>query len=204
MIWPIIPVLGLSLLWKYFRKKQSPDSTTKSIVILGCSGSGKTHLWQKLQGMEFERIDKATGSPEYVESFDLGKNANGIVVKVKTTKDIPGLPGFVGEYYDKLIENDTFIYYLINLTRIEAEKDDNQARLCKIESVIREKKNAKLKLIGTHFGDFEGNKNDAIGAIDEIARDSISTFCNIQIVELKNISDLEDIKSEILKSTENG
>lgn len=191
------------LVWMIW-KEYHPDSTTKSIVILGCAGSGKTHLWRKLQGEHYDESDRATHL-EKVKSFVLGRNRNGIV-HVKETDDIAGSDGFIKKY-DKLIEDDTFVYFLINLTRLEEEKQDNRSRLDKIGRIKRNKKNVKLNIIGTHAIEYNINEKAARKAILEkvFSKDikTIKTPNNIRIIDTKDDARIEELRNEILKSIEN-
>lgn len=190
------------LFWKIW-KEYHPDSTTKSIVILGCAGSGKTHLWRKLQGERYDESDRATHL-EKVKSFVLGQNRNGIV-HVKETDDISGSDGFI-EKYDKLIEDDTFVYFLINLTRLEEEKQDNRSRLYKIGTIIQNKKNVKLNIIGTHAIGYNINEKAARKAIlEKVFSRNIKTIKmpnNIRIIDTKDDACIKKLRNEILKSIE--
>ena len=121
-------VLGGSLLVGLFcGLLSSPDENTKRIVVFGSKASGKTTLWNQLMDKKVVREEYRTTNQEKIESFNVF--ANNHYVKVLATKDIGGGDMFV-RYYDELIsENGTFVYFLVDLTRLHETKQIGRAHV---------------------------------------------------------------------------
>lgn len=119
-----------------------PDQTTTKIVILGEKGVGKTELWYRLQN-ETPPVDYVATAENLIEKFPLGTkiiNNKEYKVFVETTKDVGGGADFVKKAYSDLInQGGTFIYYLVDLTKLEERKEETLTRVCYIASIVKEK-----------------------------------------------------------------
>lgn len=147
----------------------SPNEKTKRIVILGSSMSGKTTLWKQLKDRlvgyddHISTSGKAViASDEYrttglatIDSFKVKYKEN--EVRILATKDIGGGDLWV-KYYDELIKEDgTFIYFLVDLTKLQDAKQEIRSRLQLISKHIKDKKlsNCGFKIVATHFDEYE-------------------------------------------------
>ena len=147
----------------------SPNEKTKRIVILGSSMSGKTTLWKQLKDRlvgyddHISTSGKAViASDEYrttglatIDSFKVKYKEN--EVRILATKDIGGGDLWV-KYYDELITEDgTFIYFLVDLTKLQDAKQEIRSRLQLISKRIKDKKlsNCGFKIVATHFDEYE-------------------------------------------------
>lgn len=147
----------------------SPNEKTKRIVILGSSMSGKTTLWKQLKDRlvgyddHISTSGKAViASDEYrttglatIDSFKVKYKEN--EVRILATKDIGGGDLWV-KYYDELITEDgTFIYFLVDLTKLQDAKQEIRSRLQLISKHIKDKKlsNCGFKIVATHFDEYE-------------------------------------------------
>ena len=119
--------------WKFVKGLfGKPTPETKSIVILGHKGAGKTSLWKKLQNEPYEQY-RATSMAKELKAFQL--NLDGKKVTIKDTFDVGGGNEFVCEHYETVLKKDgTFIYYLIEYCRIEECQKDIRAQLQKIKT----------------------------------------------------------------------
>ena len=185
----------------------TPNEKTRRIVILGSIASGKTTLWNQLRGLGYGREHVQTAST-IIDSFKMkGKDHE---VTIKATKDIGGGDQWVKEY-DNLILEDTFIYYLIDLTQLEGKKcKDTRARLQKISKVISEKelKNCGLKILATHYDQYSRQHRCSKDEVKELIKqligfDTIKGHEKIEFgkailaVNLLDSRDIEIIKEEI-------
>ena len=147
----------------------SPNEKTKRSVILGSSMSGKTTLWKQLKDRlvgyddHISTSGKAViASDEYrttglatIDSFKVKYKEN--EVRILATKDIGGGDLWV-KYYDELITEDgTFIYFLVDLTKLQDAKQEIRSRLQLISKHIKDKKlsNCGFKIVATHFDEYE-------------------------------------------------
>lgn len=147
----------------------SPNEKTKRIVILGSSMSGKTTLWKQLKDRLVGYDDHVStsgkaviASDEYrttglatIDSFKVKYKEN--EVRILATKDIGGGDLWV-KYYDELITEDgTFIYFLVDLTKLQDAKQEIRSRLQLISKHIKDKKlsNCGFKIVATHFDEYE-------------------------------------------------
>lgn len=147
----------------------SPNEKTKRIVILGSSMSGKTTLWKQLKDRLVGYDDHVStsgkaviASNEYrttelatIDSFKVKYKEN--EVRILATKDIGGGDLWV-KYYDELITEDgTFIYFLVDLTKLQDAKQEIRSRLQLISKHIKDKKlsNCGFKIVATHFDEYE-------------------------------------------------
>lgn len=148
-----IPLIPIILLIDMFL----PDKAN-SIVLLGTKCSGKSTLWKELGGIEEVR---ANTNWEPVQSFEITRS-NGTKVKISETADIGGEDFVVGDYYGRLIKEDTFIYYLVDSNDVSSSSKMQRVRsdLIKINKIINEKgieENIGFKFILTHFYDYMKN-----------------------------------------------
>lgn len=148
--WAIALLFGgaaIKILYDLFRKGIKPKDA-KSIAIFGSKGSGKTTLWKQLMG-EFKSKDYIpTIGVEHLDEFVI--EFNGKKKTIKKSADFGGGDNLVHRY-GEIIEDKTFIYYLIDLTNITRFKRETRARLQAITKVIRERDyESGLKLVGTH------------------------------------------------------
>ena len=184
-----------------------PSKKTKKIAILGAVASGKTTLWNKLR----DQVCPEHDSNNYegpIDKFDI--SIDGRTVSICATKDIVGTDDWVQDY-ESVIQEGTFIYYLVDLTRLKETKREIRSRLQKISKIIKEKKykDCGLKIIATHYDEYSNNigypsREDAAGEVKlVIDAKSIKDF-DIDIddrviaVNLLNTSDIETIKREII------
>ncbi|MBR5174801.1 MAG: hypothetical protein IKW89_02595 [Bacteroidales bacterium] len=130
-------------------------SKAKSIAIIGTKWAGKTTLWKGLGGI---KEYKPNTQVEPIQSFTITR-ANGTTVVISHTYDIGGEDDYVCEY-EKLIKEDTFIYYLVDANRITLHDYLVRVRsdLVKIDKIVKSKKIPEDKLgfkfIITHYYDY--------------------------------------------------
>ena len=167
----LIAVFLRKLFFEYYLMSlsDSPNEKTKRIVILGSSMSGKTTLWKQLKDRlvgyddHISTSGKAViASDEYrttglatIDSFKVKYKEN--EVRILATKDIGGGDLWV-KYYDELITEDgTFIYFLVDLTKLQDAKQEIRSRLQLISKHIKDKKlsNCGFKIVATHFDEYE-------------------------------------------------
>ncbi|WP_302317849.1 ADP-ribosylation factor-like protein [Holdemanella biformis] len=205
-------VLGGSLLVGLFcGLLSSPDENTKRIVVFGSKASGKTTLWNQLMDKKVVREEYRTTNQEKIESFNVF--ANNHYVKVLATKDIGGGDMFV-RYYDELIsENGTFVYFLVDLTRLHETKQEIRSRLQVISKCIKDKKllNCGFKIIATHFDEYDKNNynllektKNAKAEVMSVLTDKKINNCSLKIdldhIMVANLLDksyINSIKKEI-------
>ena len=205
-------VLGGSILVVLFcRLSSSPDEKTKRIVVFGSKASGKTTLWNQLMDKKVVREEYRTTNQEKIESFNVF--ANNHYVKVLATKDIGGGDMFV-RYYDELIsENGTFVYFLVDLTRLHETKQEIRSRLQVISKCIKDKKlqNCGFKIIATHFDEYDKNNynllektKNAKAEVMSVLTDKKINNCSLKIdldhIMVANLLDksyINSIKKEI-------
>lgn len=184
-----------------------PSKKTKKIAILGYMLSGKTTLWAQLRN----RICSKDYYPTYEDAIDCFViSVDGRKVSICATKDIGGGDNWV-QHYEDVIDDGTFIYYLVDLTRLKETKREIRSRLQKISKIIKEKKykDCGLKIIATHYDVYSMNKGyssreDAAGEVKQVIdAKSIKDF-DIDIddrviaVNLLDPNDIETIKREII------
>ena len=182
-----------------------PGKETVNIVILGDKGCGKTELWCRLQGKK--NTENGGTSKERIDSFTLGKNPSGDNVVVQTSKDIGGGDNWVKDYDELVNCNGTFIYYLVELTRLDYIAEDTRNRLRKIKSIERKKKlkDCGIRILATFFDKYDGDKDKAIKDVKEkIFNKRIMgieiTPQMIQPINTTDWKDINEIKQQILKS----
>ena len=205
-------VLGGSLLVGLFcGLLSSPDENTKRIVVFGSKASGKTTLWNQLMDKKVVREEYRTTNQEKIESFNVF--ANNHYVKVLATKDIGGGDMFVRYYNELISENGTFVYFLVDLTRLHETKQEIRSRLQVISKCIKDKKlqNCGFKIIATHFDEYDKNNynllektKNAKAEVMSVLTDKKINNCSLKIdldhIMVANLLDksyINSIKKEI-------
>lgn len=153
-IW-IIAIMFGGLIALLIGLASSPDERTRRIVILGSSMSGKTTLWNQLKNRKVGYDYIPTPGQVAVDSFKVKYKDH--EVRVLATKDIGGSDAWV-KFYDELITEDgTFIYFLVDLTKLSDAKQEIRSRLQLISKCIKDKKlnYCGFKIIATHFDEYE-------------------------------------------------
>lgn len=150
---------------RFFRLLKNIASPRKAakLAVLGPKDSGKSTLWKALGG-----ITEAKPNTLYepVPSFVMTR-VDGTKVRITETHDIGGDDdGMAGLYslYENLIDEGTFIYYMVPLIEAESKKVSFpkimtrvRSDLLKISKVVTEKQIKKfgLKFLLTHLYDFK-------------------------------------------------
>ena len=193
----------------------SPNEKTRRIVILGSSMSGKTTLWNKLKNRKVGYDYVPTPGQTAIDSFKVKYKDH--EVRVLATKDIGGSDAWV-KFYDELITEDgTFIYFLVDLTKLSDAKQEIRSRLQLISKCIKDKKlnYCGFKIIATHFDEYEKSKENqeymvvrdaAINDVFKSLTDKKIKNCNLNIdiknIMVANLLDshyIDEIKSEITR-----
>lgn len=213
LIAPLIPIIvvvailigGSILFWG----KLSPSNATR-IAILGSKSVGKTTLWNQLRN----RFDgsRTTVGIESLEQFEI--EHNGKTKTIISPKDYSGDQDLVKQY-DDVIQKDTFIYYLIDLTTLQEKKSDTRARIQKIFQVIKSKSLKEsefgFKLVATHYNDYfnqtaktrEEALTDLLQIIDLNSIEGIKIEErineNIIVAELTNPDEINQFRKEIIE-----
>lgn len=199
----VLSPLGLPYFLYYLIKRLfSPNDKTKKIVILGEQGCGKTMLWCQLQSIPY----RVAGVNDKIERFRLGEKEDGTPVYVETPYDIAGGDKYVSDY-ETMIEDGTFIYYLVELPKLEEKRNTTRERLRTIAGIIQKKKleNCGLNIVGTYFDEFNGNREEAKKYIQSIIFDKKVKGIEPELfhaINTTNSKDVEIIRKEILKSIE--
>lgn len=184
----------------------TPDEAT-SIAILGSKGSGKTTLWDQLRGEFKDRDYYPTEGSDPINEFII--EHNGVKKTIKKTLDFSGDDQMV-KRYNELIEEGTYIYYLIDLTMLEKFKRETRSRLQVISKIAKEKNlgdKAGCRLIGTNYRKYniQGGKSrdDARHELCKVIRlDSVKDVNvedKIMILELTDKNDVNEILDQIIK-----
>lgn len=205
---PWIPFPVRLILFLIKLKGKIFDKTT-NVIILGSKGSGKTTLWLQLQDKFTDKESVKNTDQEIIESFSI--NVDKKSVKVSSTKDFGG-DDFWVEYYNEIINTDgTFIYFLVDLLRVEETKEEVRARLVKIVNVIREKglKDCGCKILATNYAAYQTrgmlkSKGSPQEYVKKTLNINTSRLINLKLdslimaVELTDSADIEKIKKEIV------
>ena len=154
---------------------------TVSIAIFGSRGAGKTTLWKQLMGV-FKDADyyHPTLGAEDINLFSI--EYDGKKKYISTSKDFGGDDNLVKEYGEIISEN-TFVYYLIDLTTLEEFKNQTRARLQYLSKLIEQKQlkdEVRLCLVATHY-------------LEYLSKNPEKTHSEA-IYELANIIGLKDIR----------
>ena len=186
-----------------------PSEKTRRIVILGSKASGKTTLWNQLRNRNIG-YDYVASQQAKVESFYVTYGDHS--VKVLATKDIGGDDLYV-KYYEDLINKDgTFIYFLIDLSRLQETKQEVRSRFQVISKCIKDKKlkNCGFKILATHYDLYHGNSKNpedaAKACVLQCLTDKRIKNCSLKIdldhimvVNLLSSSYIDKIKKEITR-----
>ena len=170
----------------------SPDEKTKRIVVFGSKASGKTTLWNQLMDKKVVREYRTTDQ-EKIESFNVF--ANNRYVRVLATKDIGGGDMFVRYYNELISENGTFVYFLVDLTRLHETKQEIRSRLQVISKCIKDKKllNCGFKIIATHFDEYDKNNYNLLEKTKKAKAEVISVLTDKEIKNCSLKLDLDHI-----------
>ena len=191
-VW-LLWVLGGSILVALFcRLSSSPDEKTKRIVVFGSKASGKTTLWNQLMDKKVV-TEYRTTDQEKIESFNFF--ANNRFVRVLATKDIGGGDMFVRYYNELISENGTFVYFLVDLTRLHETKQEIRSRLQVISKCIKDKKllNCGFKIIATHFDEYDKNNYNLLEKNKKAKAEVISVLTDKKINNCSLKIDLDHI-----------
>lgn len=136
-------------------------------------------------------------------------------VRVLATKDIGGSDAWVKYYNELITEDGTFIYFLVDLTRLQDAKQEIRSRLQLISKCIKDKKlnDCGFKIIATHFDEYEKSmenqgylvvRDAAINDVLKSLTDKKIKNCNLNIdinhIMVANLFDslyIDEIKREI-------
>ena len=154
-IW-IIAIMFGGIITLLFGLASSPnEERTRRIIILGSSMSGKTTLWNQLKNRKIGYDYIPTPGQTVIDSFKVKYKDH--EVRVLATKDIGGSDAWVKYYNELITEDGTFIYFLVDLTRLQDAKQEIRSRLQLISKCIKDKKlnDCGFKIIATHFDEYE-------------------------------------------------
>ena len=210
-VW-LLWVLGGSILGLFCVLSSSPDEKTKRIVIFGSKASGKTTLWNQLMDKK-EVTEYRTTDQEKIESFPVYANNN--YVSVFATKDFGGDDLYVRYYNELISENGTFVYFLVDLTRLQETKQEIRSRLQVISKCIEDKRlqDCGFKIIATHFDEYDKNNYNILEKNKKAKAEVMSVLTNkkikncslkidldhIMVANLLDKSDINSIKKEIVQ-----
>ena len=192
LLWVLGGSIGSILVALFCGSSSSPDEKTKRIVVFGSKASGKTTLWNQL--MDKKVVTKyRTTDQEKIESFNVF--ANNRYVKILATKDIGGGDMFVRYYNELISENGTFVYFLVDLTRLHETKQEIRSRLQVISKCIKDKKllNCGFKIIATHFDEYDKNNYNLLEKAKKAKAEVISVLTDKEIKNCSLKIDLDHI-----------
>lgn len=99
-------------------------------------------------------------------------------------------------YYNELIsENGTFVYFLVDLTRLHETKQEIRSRLQVISKCIKDKKllNWGFKIIATHFDEYDKNNYNLLEKTKKAKAEVISVLTDKDIKNCSLKLDLDHI-----------
>ena len=192
LLWVLGGSIGSILVALFCGMSSSPDENTKRIVIFGSKASGKTTLWNQLMDKKVV-TEYRTTNQEKIESFNVF--ANNRYVRVLATKDIGGGDMFVRYYNELISENGTFVYFLVDLTRLHETKQEIRSRLQVISKCIKDKKlqNCGFKIIATHFDEYDKNNYNLLEKAKKAKAEVISVLTDKEIKKCSLKLDLDHI-----------
>ena len=192
LLWVLGGSIGSILVALFCRLSSSPDEKTKRIVVFGSKASGKTTLWNQLMDKKVV-TEYRTTDQEKIESFNFF--ANNRFVRVLATKDIGGGDMFVRYYNELISENGTFVYFLVDLTRLHETKQEIRSRLQVISKCIKDKKllNCGFKIIATHFDEYDKNNYNLLEKTKKAKAEVISVLTDKEIKNCSLKIDLDHI-----------
>ena len=192
LLWVLGGSIGSILVALFCGLSSSPDEKTKRIVVFGSKASGKTTLWNQLMDKKVV-TEYRTTNQEKIESFNVF--ANNRYVRVFATKDIGGGDMFVRYYNELISENGTFVYFLVDLTRLHETKQEIRSRLQVISKCIKDKKllNCGFKIIATHFDEYDKNNYNLLEKTKKAKAEVISVLTDKEIKNCSLKIDLDHI-----------
>lgn len=192
LLWVLGGSIGSILVSLFCGLSSSPDEKTKRIVVFGSKASGKTTLWNQLMDKKVV-TEYRTTDQEKIESFNFF--ANNRFVRVLATKDIGGGDMFVRYYNELISENGTFVYFLVDLTRLHETKQEIRSRLQVISKCIKDKKllNCGFKIIATHFDEYDKNNYNLLEKTKKAKAEVISVLTDKEIEKCSLKLDLDHI-----------
>ena len=192
LLWVLGGSIGSILVALFCGSSSSPDEKTKRIVVFGSKASGKTTLWNQLMDKKVV-TEYRTTDQEKIESFNVF--ANNRYVRVLATKDIGGGDMFVRYYNELISENGTFVYFLVDLTRLHETKQEIRSRLQVISKCIKDKKlqNCGFKIIATHFDEYDKNNYNLLEKTKKAKAEVISVLTDKEIKNCSLKLDLDHI-----------
>ena len=192
LLWVLGGSIGSILVALFCGLSSSPDEKTKRIVVFGSKASGKTTLWNKLMDKKVV-TEYRTTDQEKIESFNFF--ANNRFVRVLATKDIGGDDLYVRYYNELISENGTFVYFLVDLTRLHETKQEIRSRLQVISKCIKDKKllNCGFKIIATHFDEYDKNNYNLLEKTKKAKAEVISVLTDKEIKNCSLKIDLDHI-----------
>lgn len=192
LLWVLGGSIGSILVALFCGSSSSPDEKTKRIVVFGSKASGKTTLWNQLMDKKVV-TEYRTTDQEKIESFNFF--ANNRFVRVLATKDIGGGDMFVRYYNELISENGTFVYFLVDLTRLHETKQEIRSRLQVISKCIKDKKllNCGFKIIATHFDEYDKNNYNLLEKNKKAKAEVISVLTDKKITNCSLKIDLDHI-----------
>lgn len=192
LLWVLGGSIGSILVALFCGLSSSPDEKTKRIVVFGSKASGKTTLWNQLMDKKVV-TEYRTTDQEKIESFNFF--ANNHFVRVLATKNIGGGDMFVRYYNELISENGTFVYFLVDLTRLHETKQEIRSRLQVISKCIKDKKllNCGFKIIATHFDEYDKNNYNLLEKNKKAKAEVISVLTDKEIKNCSLKLDLDHI-----------
>ena len=192
LLWVLGGSIGSILVALFCGLSSSPDEKTKRIVVFGSKASGKTTLWNQLMDKKVV-TEYRTTDQEKIESFNFF--ANNHFVRVLATKDIGGGDMFVRYYNELISENGTFVYFLVDLTRLHETKQEIRSRLQVISKCIKDTKllNCGFKIIATHFDEYDKNNYNLLEKNKKAKAEVISVLTDKEIKNCSLKLDLDHI-----------
>lgn len=188
----------------------TPDKKTTRIAILGLKASGKTTLWNGLRGARFSSDYQVTGKQtgkqtgkEEIGSFTIEKD--GKEITIEKGSDIGGGRDWV-LYYDDLIKDGTFIFFLVDATNISSEsRKDIRSRVQKIIGRMNNASNCGARILITHIDKCYGMQSaEIISSVKEwldlesVKINGKTAKYEYDAVNLTSTSDIESIKKMII------
>ena len=192
LLWVLGGSIGSILVAIFCGLSSSPDEKTKRIVVFGSKASGKTTLWNQLMDKKVV-TEYRTTDQEKIESFNFF--ANNRFVRVLATKDFGGDDLYVRYYNELISENGTFVYFLVDLTRLHETKQEIRSRLQVISKCIKDKKllNCGFKIIATHFDEYDKNNYNLLEKTKKAKAEVISVLTDKKITNCSLKIDLDHI-----------
>lgn len=213
---PFLIIAGVSLsvylfwLLKEWLWNTKPTKKTKSIIIVGRKASGKTTLWNRLRGYNFNKKYEITALNK-IEQFTINRDDKQVIIQA--TKDIGGDEKWVFTEYEELIKKGTFILFLVDATDSCSDaRSDIRARIQKIQNIVYNNKldNVGFRIYITHSDEYLSRSPQMTYAMiiektkEWLDLESINTPKKVKYeydaVSLSCDKDIDTIKKEIIDS----